>query len=569
MKSIIRKIYIAILAITSLNNIGLFAQSDLIKVVEVVRPYEPAISDAFKQNVLPIIIDTVHVNPTFEYTLKAFPLTINYDVEPIKAAKLIGEPLKKLYGSYIKIGFGNYLTPLIDIRHNSKYSKKQTYQAGFKHFSSSGKIKNDDDRKIFSGFSENNINLNGSKFLSNKTISGKFNYDNNSYYYYGYNTSLNYIINPPSFKKDMDKQQINAVDGTVNLKSNYLDSTNANYDLALTYGYFQDINKISEQNIDLKVKLNYFFENEFTGINTRIVSYNRSFSKSSKSSNQRIDNQVSNVNTLVEFNPWIGAFGPKWRIVAGVNTFYQLEKDNNPYHIYPKLSLHYNVIGYFLIPYFEYKGRIDINSFKEMLYENPYFLFPVNMKSTEYKQILTGGFRGNISSDISFNLGINYSNIKDMYFYVNDTLIFSENMFTVVYDDVKLVKIFGEISYKQSERINFLLKGFYNYYDLDNIEQAWHKPDYEITLSTKYNLKDKIIVDLNAFALGKRYAYHPLDEAIELNGIVDINLGLEYRYSKILSGFVRLNNIASTKYYQWNYYPEHRFNFMIGITYSL
>jgi hypothetical protein len=55
---------------------------------------------------------------------------------------------------------------------------------------------------------------------------------------------------------------------------------------------------------------------------------------------------------------------------------------------------------------------------------------------------------------------------------------------------------------------------------------------------------------------------------VELKGYVDANLGFEYRY-KQLSGFVQFNNIAAAKYQRWNYYPSQRFNFMIGLTYSL
>ena len=566
--SLIKILTLIIFFHTSFFN-NLFSQDYLKKEVQVVRPYEPAISDAFKQNIPPKIIDTVKVNPIFEYSLKPFPVKIDYELEPIKAAKLIGEPLKKLYNSYLKIGFGNYLTPLVDVRYNSKYSKKHSYQAGFKHFSSSGKIKNEESRKIFSGFSENTINVNGSKFMKNKTLSGNFVYDNNTYYYYGYNTKKEYAVKPPSFKNYMNKQRINALQGTVNLKSNYLDSTNVNYDLALSYGYMNDIYKIAEQNIDLTVKLNYFFENEFTGINSRITNYNRSFSGTLLSDDSRIDNQVSQVNTLIEFDPWVGAFGPKWQIVAGLNTFYELE--NADYNIYPNVSLHYNVIGYFLIPYLEYQGKIDINSFEEMLFENPYYLFPVNVKSTDYKKIITAGFRGNISSDISFNLGLNYNDIQDMYFYINDIRFGRENRFTIVYDDLKLISLNGEISYKQSERINFLLKAKYNHYNLENIDKPWHKPNYELSLNTRYNLKNKILVDFNLFALGKRYAkeFNPAEPDNELNEIIDVNLSIEYRYSRILSGFISLNNIGAARYYKWNYYPTHRFNFMIGLTYSM
>ena len=52
-----------------------------------------------------------------------------------------------------------------------------------------------------------------------------------------------------------------------------------------------------------------------------------------------------------------------------------------------------------------------------------------------------------------------------------------------------------------------------------------------------------------------------------LTGIVDANLGAEYRYSKMLSFFVNINNIANTRYYRWEKYPNQRFNLMAGLTF--
>ncbi|MCK7536842.1 MAG: hypothetical protein MZV63_40745 [Marinilabiliales bacterium] len=51
----------------------------------------------------------------------------------------------------------------------------------------------------------------------------------------------------------------------------------------------------------------------------------------------------------------------------------------------------------------------------------------------------------------------------------------------------------------------------------------------------------------------------------ELESVIDINLGVEYRYSKSLSGFVQINNLLSENYYTWNFYPTYGFNLMGGL----
>ena len=56
--------------------------------------------------------------------------------------------------------------------------------------------------------------------------------------------------------------------------------------------------------------------------------------------------------------------------------------------------------------------------------------------------------------------------------------------------------------------------------------------------------------------------------AEKINGWIDANLGVEYKYSKILSGFVRLNNLGFSRYYYWYRYQSMRFNVMAGVAYS-
>ena len=114
-------------------------------------------------------------------------------------------------------------------------------------------------------------------------------------------------------------------------------------------------------------------------------------------------------------------------------------------------------------------------------------------------------------------------------------------------------------------------------YQLDNELHPWHKPSMELTLSGNYNLRDKIVARADIFYIGKRYArafrydgFAPgtITDAKELAGVADINLGFEYRYTKILSAFLNFNNIGAFRYYRWDNYPTQRFNLLGGIAFS-
>ena len=64
----------------------------------------------------------------------------------------------------------------------------------------------------------------------------------------------------------------------------------------------------------------------------------------------------------------------------------------------------------------------------------------------------------------------------------------------------------------------------------------------------------------DVFYIGKQYAI-----AGQLPGMVDLNLGVDYRYSKLFSLYVELNNMANYKYQRWYNYPSQGIWFLGGL----
>ncbi|NJK86259.1 MAG: hypothetical protein HC906_10090 [Bacteroidales bacterium] len=119
--------------------------------------------------------------------------------------------------------------------------------------------------------------------------------------------------------------------------------------------------------------------------------------------------------------------------------------------------------------------------------------------------------------------------------------------------------------------MTFHLSTSYSDYKPGFEEKAWHKPAFELSVGAKYSFHDKILVDFDLITLGKRYAKPYIDtlSAIELNPIIDFNMGIEYKYSKLLSIYLDFYNLGSSKYYYWNQYPNHRVNFLLGFSYKI
>lgn len=539
---------------------GAHAQETVHREVRVVKPYEPVISDAFKISELPKIVDTTKVTPEFEYEITPVRTEIPFNPAQIQPARLISEPLTKLYYGYAKAGFGTYLSPLAELYLGSKRNEDWRWNVMANYRSTNGKIKNEQNQKVYAGNSWMNASFNGERFLRKaKVLSFGAEYLNQKNYYYGYNPEIVPAdTTAPLLKEDMDYQDAHSISAQVVLATNYLDSAHVNYKIKPQWQTFLARNNIMENALKINTNFDYFFEREFIGADVALNYYK----------NSGIEDTIN--GAIVKFSPWVGAFGNKWRIVAGVTTYYDQMEQN--YSFFPRISMHYNIIDYFLIPYFEFDGKYQENSYQSIYTENPYIRENLGVTPTETKMNITFGFRGNISSKISFNAKVNYSDINNQYFYVNDTSTLFHNRFDVVYDDITRIRLLGEVSYKSSEKLFVSLKGNYYHYQMENEQQPWHMPTYNLSFNARYTLQDKIIADINVFGIGTRYAkeFDSAGETIdkELQGIIDLNFGLEYRLSKVFSAFARFNNISSVKYYKWNNYPTHRFNVMLGLTYS-
>ena len=156
--------------------------------------------------------------------------------------------------------------------------------------------------------------------------------------------------------------------------------------------------------------------------------------------------------------------------------------------------------------------------------------------------------------------------------FVTDTSNHFGNEFTVVYDDLNKVNLDAELIFHKDKKWRIALKGNWYQYITVNESEAWHKPSYDVWLALSYNIQDKINIRCDIYAIGKSYArtFDTLGHVlpVDINAYADFNLELEYRYTKILSGFLRFNNIGASRYYRWYNYPSYRFNFLAGITYS-
>lgn len=523
----------------------------------VVKPYEPIISDAFKIKDNPSISDTGKIIPTLNYSFINTRANVPFSIISIEPAKIKGEPLVKLYHSYIKAGIGNNTTPLVEAYYNSVRNKSFSYGIYAKHFSSNG-ISNID----YSGFSENKLNLYGKKFLKRHTLYGDGFYSRNVVHYYG----MDSLVSPEIFDKQGLKQNYNSFGGKAGIQSNLADSTVYRYDIKANYKYLYDIYNAGEHYGIIDADLGRYFDFDYYHIKTSI-DYNKYAST--------LD---TNANSIVSIQPGITSMSRKWRLNLGLNITAEVSNVAK-FRFYPNAEFRYNLISEILIPYLGITGNLKRTNFDYFVQQNPFVRSAINLinENTRYHGYF--GIRGNFSSRVSFNVAANYSQVAGMAMFVKDYSEILRNKFDLVYDTVDVTNLRTEVSFQNREKLRFLFTADYNMFATRNQKEVWHRPNFKANIAAIYDLADKIIIRMDIFGIDKQYArtfelvetttgFETVQNAVRIEGWIDANLGFEYRYTKRISAFINCHNILSKGYQRWQDYTTMRFNLLGGLTYS-
>ena len=527
------------------------------KEVRVVKPYSPTLSGAEKIELLPSMDETIEFDiPSITYELYPKRYESQFRVEPIMAARMVKMPLQRLYKSQLTLGFGNYLTPLAELNINQLRSRNGTFGVHLKHHSMNGKVKLDNDLKAPAGFNENELDVYGSRFLKNAVFDYGLGASYNSYVHYGVSPELDTILD----REDAVNPYFMA-EGKLGLHSMHADSFHINYKASLEYHYFThefdqaEHGGKAEINFDKKLRV-LDIAGELGGV--WLGHY------------PDWDTLVGN-QTIFWFNPSVSKGTSQWRFTAGVNFYGEVNNELFTPHLYPRAMFQFHMVKEIIVPYFGVDGYLETNSYRQVVEENPYIVPSLAVRPTNNKMIGYLGLKGHISDAVSYNLKASYSIIDDAHFYVNDNSNPLMNQFTVVYDDVTLGTLHGELTVQPGDSWKVFLKGnYYSYITMVNEDHPWNKPEFDISLQARYNMGDKIILNAGIYTIGSRYYENynlALEETLPLS--FDLNLGMEYRYSKLLSFWVRFNNMAAQSYYLYNQYPSYKFRAMLGFSYAL
>jgi hypothetical protein len=541
------------------------------EVVNVVKPYTPTISDAFKVKETPSLDDEeTQKKENIKYTIFSFPVASTFAPAKGKAAGVDKSPQEKIFSNYLTLAAGNYGTVNAELFVTENVSNTDYFGGMLRHSSSQGGI---DGVVLDDKFMNTTLDLTYGSRTNTMNWNADLGYQHQMYNWYGFYPGT---ITPETLATIDEQQTYHTlyVGGRLGLKNVLKESS-------VKFTRFWDAFGSGENRFVAKPSLEFDIVEQKIKADFVLDYISGSFDK----------NIVGNAGikygfTNVGFQPSIKIQKDDLTVNAGVGFFYSAaqEQGESKFFIYPQVTGSYRVVGDLMIFYAGLEGGLKQNSYRDFAQEN-FFVSPTLLVApTDQKYDIYVGLKGKLANSVSYNIRGSYLNEDNRALFKSngyEELVGFEgyqygNSFNVVYDKLKTVSFFGELRADFSKNVAFGINGTFSSYSTDVENEAWNLPALKIGTNLDVNITQKWYAGANLFFVGERkdFAHFAsltqptFDTEVTLDSYFDLNAHVGYKHSERLTFFLKGNNLANQDYQRWLNYPVQGLQVLGGANYK-
>ncbi|WP_158847686.1 TonB-dependent receptor [Algibacter sp. L1A34] len=549
-------------------------QNDTINtgVIDVVKPYAPSISDAFKVKETPTLDDaTTETKKDIKYNIFSFPVASTFTPSKGKAAVVEKAKPVKLFDNYATLGVGTYTTILGEVYLNHAISRNESVGGYVSHHSSAGDI---DGIEFDNGFSDSKINVNYASRMRDMAwnVDGGFQYQ--KYNWYGVPDGE--VLAAQTNNIDVDHTFYSAhFGGDISFEDTYINSG------SVFFRRFGDNQGSGENRFIAKAKVDVPVNGEEISTSVKI-DYLGGTS----------DQDFNNI-TDVEYGNFQVGLMPSYQLIRddltlnlGVSAYYLNDSNSgeNKFYIYPNVTATYRLVSDVVIAYGGLQGDLIQNSYYDFATENPFVSPTLSIAPTDQQYNAYVGLKGKLSSTMSYNVSGSYASDQNKaLFRTNAVRNYSDqrqydygNSFGIVYDNITTFGVSGEINVDINRNFNLGVKAEYFSYDSDNEAEAWNLPDVKGSLFLDYQINENWFAGANLFYTGERKDLLELEGTfipttstpVTLDSYFDANAHAGYHINEQISVFAKANNIANNSYQRWQNTPVQGIQFLVGATFK-
>ena len=541
------------------------------QVVNVVKPYTPTISDAFKVKEVPSVDqDTVLKKRPVRYNIFSIPVASTFTPAKGKAADVEKQKPVKLFDNYASVGVGTYTTILGEVYLNHAINRTESVGGYFSHHSSTGGIEN---LLLDDNFSLTKLNANYSRKLRDYSWKVDLGFSRQVANWYG--------LPQPMFDATtaamIDPEQVYSsfyAGGKLNFEDSFINSGK------VRFRRFYDSDDSGENRFVANTVLDIPIQGET--INTEITldyiggTFNR---------NYYTEDEVKYGNVNVGLAPSYQLIQDDLTVNLGVNLVYlnDTEAGKNKFFIYPNITASYRLVSDILIAFGGIEGGLIQNSYYDFVQTNPFLSPTLVVAPTDQRYNASLGIKGKLSNAVSYKVsGHYYAEEAKPLFRANSVLGGATedyqygNSFRIVYDDVKTFSVAGELNIDVNRNFTLGIKGEYFNYNTDTQDEPWNLPDITGSAFVDVQINRHWFAGASVYYVGERKDFFweegtllPVAPMITtLDSYFDANAHLGYRINDQFAVFAKGNNLFDQDYQKWQNFPVQGIQFLAGLTYQ-
>lgn len=490
---------------------------------------------------------------------------------PVPASEIQAKPATKewnvpkldLYPGWVRVGYGNFLSPLIEGRYLSTQSADLQYATKFHHQSfGKGPVSWMEEES-----KESHTEFTGdvSYFLDESELYSSLEVKRDAYTYYG--QDLGFTIPPnvdfagPYF--DLNKQ----VKGNLKLGIRDLDKVGRiGYAGELVLAGFRDSYAVREQ------ELGFVGEGEFRPSKEITATLRLSYFTTA-TEDLRYDLNRNYFSLRPEGQYTFGDF--KFR--AGVILVSENDSvaERKPgIRLFPLLKSTYQVSEKLQVNA-AISGDVQRNTYRSFVQENPFHGPSDQLLNTVTKLSFAAGVEGIVSDKLVYQAGIDLRRQSNIHFFVNSYA--DTARFELVYDQEATVFQFNSnVELSLTEKYTLTTQFDFFHYSLSNQQVAWHRPTWILQLNNRYSPLKKLNLQANLQVMGGLQARgfgvietKPVRaEVVKLPALVDLQLKIDYEVNPRLSIFAEGNNLLNRSNTRWLNYPVRGIQGLGGLSFK-
>lgn len=541
------------------------------EVVNVVKPYTPTISDAFKIKETPTLDDaTTTTKKEIKYNIFSIPVASTFTPAKGKAATVNKAKQEKLYDNYASLGVGNYTSILGEVYLNHELGRGETVGGYLSHHSSGGGI---DGVILEDGFWNTNLNVNYAK----KQRDYSWSVDGGGLYqkYNWYGLPQPFFDATTADSLDVGHSYIGAnLGGKIKFEDSYFKQA------SVRFRHFEDNLGSGENRFIVKGNVDVPIQDEIISTKVTLDYLGGSFDR-----NYFTENELKYGNINFGIAPQYQLTQDDLTLNLGVNLVYlnDTEAGKNKLFIYPNVTASYRLVDELLIAYGGIEGGLIQNSYENFAQENPFVSPTLFITPTDQQYNVHAGIKGKLSNSMSYNVNARYF-AEQSKALLRSNPVLSEatedyqfgNSYSIVYDDVKTFSFSGELNVDVNRNFKLGAKAEFLAYTTKDEAEPWNLPDLRTSLFMDYQIDEHWFAGANIFYVGERKDQFnevgnlvlPIPVTVTLDSYFDANAHVGYRITDQISAFAKVNNIANQDYQRWLNFPVQGIQFLVGATYQ-